>query len=87
MLSVEHHLDTLDFGRCNTGIVKREIWQHNGTVSLGRESGRKRLSVTSGAQFVALRLVKSSFLFERAVVTAVTLSLLNLPIVTAATSW
>ena len=46
--------------------------QQNGNVSRGRESALKVLNTPSGAQFVALPLVKPIFLFARAVVTAVT---------------
>ena len=50
-----------------------------GETSLAARSKEKRL-YSQATQFVALRLVKSSFWFAPAVDNAVTLSLLNLPI-------
>ena len=46
----------------------RLIWQQDGNVSWRRESARKGLNATSGAQFAALRLVKPVVWFARAVV-------------------
>ena len=51
-------------GDCFIRLIK----QQNGNVSLRRESARKGLHTTSGAQFAALLLVKSFVWFARAVV-------------------
>ena len=50
-----------------------------GNVTSGHSPALKGLNTTSGAQFVAPCFVKLIFLFACAVVTAVTLSLLNQP--------
>ena len=46
----------------------RLIWQQDGNVSWRRESARRRLNTTSGAQFSPLPLVKPDVLFARTVV-------------------
>ena len=61
------------------------IQQQNGNVIWRRQSARKGLNSTSGAQFAAQPLVKPVVWFARAVVNCVPVLLLNQPIVERAT--
>ena len=64
---------------CTSCYVNRHTQQGQRNVKQQSERARKGLNATSDTEFAALPLVKSVSRSARAVVSVVTLSLLNLP--------